>query len=395
METSEIELVTERAFEWSRKQSYRGYNKHDALNSPILNVLLGWSKWPRMIAIQTVMRAPINIRPLLLTHKSYNPKGIALFVQAYLDRYKATGKNEYLTEASSLLDKLIELRSIENWSGKAWGYQYPWQDPGFYALKGMPNAVVTAFVCEAFLDAYSLTKNEAYLNTVSEAIPFFLKDLPVLKETDEEICVGYMPVDMTMRVMDVSILIGAVLTRYAYFVCDSKLINDGKKFIRYVVNRQTGYGAWYYTDPPQDSHITHDNYHTGFILDALWRYMETTNDREWESNYYKGLGFYASHHFTNDGAPRWMHNKEYPYDIHGAAQGILTFSRHMEEYPEFAMNITNWTIRNMYHSDGRFYYQQTKWYKKRFTLLRWCNGWMLRALSTLLLEYKNIEKSHA
>jgi hypothetical protein len=200
-----------------------------------------------------------------------------------------------------------------------------------------------------------------------------------------------MPVDMTMRVMDVSILIGSVISRYATIVDDNKLLVVGKKLVKYVINQQTDYGAWYYTDPPEDSHITHDNYHTGFILDALWRYMECTNDRQWEVNYKKGIDFYASHHFTDDGAPRWMHDKEYPYDIHGAAQGILTFSRHMHEYPGFAMRIANWTIENMYHSTGYFYYQQTKWYKKKFTLLRWCNAWMLRSLSSYLLNEEQVK----
>ena len=386
MDVSQIESVLEHVSAWCRKQSYLGYNKHDALNSPVLNALFGWGKWPRIIAIQCVMRAPVNIRPIFMTEKSYNPKGLALFVQANLDRYLATNEIQYLNEAENLLEKLVELRAEGSWHGKAWGYQYPWQDPGFYAAKGMPNAVVTSFVCESFLDAYSLTKKEIYLDVVSEVIPFFLKDLPVLKETDEEMCLGYMPVDMSMRVMDVSILIGTVLTRYASIIEDPKLAYIGKKLIRYVVNQQTDYNAWFYTDPPQDSHITHDNYHTGFILDALWRYMDVTDDKEWEPNYFKGLEFYAKNHFTKDGAPKWMHNKEYPYDIHGAAQGILTFARHKKEYPGFAMKIANWSIKNMYDSEGRFYYQQTRLYKKKFTLLRWCNGWMMRSLSNLVLE---------
>ena len=386
MNNIKIESIVDRVSEWSKQQLYLGYNKHDALNSPVLNTLLGWSKWSRIIAIQTIMRAPVNLRPLFLTRKTYNPKGLALYIQGYLDRYKATNDEAYLIEARLLLDKLVKYRTQGAWQGKAWGYQYPWQDPGFFSPAGMPNAVVTSFVCEAFLDAYLITKDKCYLQVVAEAIPFYLNDLPILKESEEEMCLGYMPVEMSMRVMDVSILIGTVISRYAIIVDDNKLLATSKKLVRYVINQQTEYGAWYYTDPPEDSHITHDNYHTGFILDALWRFMNCTNDRQWDVNYQKGLEFYALHHFTDEGAPRWMHNKEYPYDIHGAAQGILTFSRHMHEYPGFAMKIANWAIKNMYHSEGRFYYQQTRWYKKKFTLLRWCNAWMHRALSNYLFE---------
>jgi hypothetical protein len=38
----------------------------------------------------------------------------------------------------------------------------------------------------------------------------------------------------------------------------------------------------------------------------------------------------------------------------------------------------------MYDPAGRFHYQETRWYRKRFTLLRWCNAWMARALAHLL-----------
>jgi hypothetical protein len=153
-----------------------------------------------------------------------------------------------------------------------------------------------------------------------------------------------------------------------------------------VVRRQTAQGAWFYTDPPGDSHIRHDNYHTGFILDALRRYMQASGDREFEPHYRQGLDFYARHHFTAQGAPRWMSDTEYPYDIHGAAQGIITFSRHRDRYPDLAARIVAWTLANMYDGAGRFYYQQTRWYTKRFTLLRWCNAWMARALARVQID---------
>jgi hypothetical protein len=58
----------------------------------------------------------------------------------------------------------------------------------------------------------------------------------------------------------------------------------------------------------------------------------------------------------------------------------LTFSRHRQDYPDLAAKIVDWAIRNMYDPSGRFYYQQTRYITKRFTLLRWCNAWMARAL---------------
>ena len=376
-----IEAVLDAVYDYSRANQYKGYNKHDGLNSPILNALLGWGKWPRMVAIQGVMRFPVNLRPLLFTRKSFNPKGLALFTQGLLDRYETHGQESFLAEAKRLLVLLGTLISPGTWSGNAWGYHYPWRDPGFYAPTNTPNAVVTAFVCDAYIQAYRVTRDEQYLDVVKSAIGFFCEDLKRLKETDDQLCLGYMPLPMTMRVMDVSILVGAVMAQYAELSGDTTHSDTARRLVNYVVQQQTDEGAWFYTDPPSDSHIRHDNYHTGFILDALERYMAATGDRGCQAVYDTGLAFYAKHHFTPAGAPRWMSDVEFPYDIHGAAQGILTFARHRQEYPDLAATIVDWAISNMYDAqEGRFYYQQTAYFTKRFTLLRWCNGWMARAL---------------
>jgi hypothetical protein len=384
----EIERVLDRTYRWSRTRDYRGHAKHDALTSPLLNVSLGWSKWTRIFAIQGVMRFPANLRPLLLVPKTINPKGLALFTMGLIDHYRVTGKRPYLEEAEGLLRRLLTLRSPGSWSGFCWGYPYPWQDLGFYAPPHTPNAVVTCFVGEAFLEAYRETGNVLYLDTVKNACGFLLKDLTVLKETDDELCLAYMPLPMTMRVMDVSILIGALLAQYDTLSEQRIYRQPARKLLNYVINQQTDYNAWYYTDPAKASPIRHDNYHTGFILDALWRYMHASRDWGWKVNYLRGLEFYAKHLFNVDGSPRWMSDRDYPHDIHGAAQGIITFSRHREEYPAKAEFIARWALDTMYHNAGRFYYQEGRLYKKRFTLMRWCNGWMARALASLLVSMK-------
>jgi hypothetical protein len=249
--------------------------------------------------------------------------------------------------------------------------------------------VVSCFVCESFLDAYRATGERHWLDVVRSCLEFFMHDLQVLKDTPDELCLGYMPLPMTMRVMDVSILIGTVIAQYNTLSGDAVYASEAKRLVRYVVNRQTDYGAWYYTDPPGDSHIKHDNYHTGFILDALERYMQATGERQWQPQYDQGLEFYATHHFGPDGEPYWTSEQQYPFDIHGAAGGILTFSRHRDRYPGLAEKVADWAISTMYMGNGRFAYQQTRWFRKSFTLLRWCNAWMFSALAALQLELAN------
>jgi hypothetical protein len=83
-----------------------------------------------------------------------------------------------------------------------------------------------------------------------------------------------------------------------------------------------------------------------------------------------------------------MSNQVYPMDVHGAAQGIITFA--LAGDLEFASRIAHWTIRHLYKGDGNFMYQRTRFYTKRFTLMRWCNAWMARALAVLQQSHRDI-----
>lgn len=372
---------------------WKGHDKHDGLNSKLVWALAGWSRPTRILALQAVMRFPLDIRRVIGVPEVHNPKGLALFIQAHVSRWRLSGCNKDLETASLLAEKLAVLRSAENaYSGRAWGYMYPWQDLGFFAPQGTPNAVVTSFVCEALLDLHSATGSPAYLDLVRCAAKFLIHDLPRLVDEDNRLCFGYMPLPMRMRVMDVSILVGALFARLHALAHDKDMHDMSRRLLEYVVRNQTKDGAWWYTDPPEASPVRIDNYHTGFILDALWRYMQFSRDRSYEQSYYNGLEFYARHLFETDGAPRWMSDQSLPHDIHGCAQGIITFCRHSSVYPGLAEKIAHWTLNNLYDGRGKFWYRCTRWgIDKRF-FLRWNNGWMARALSEMLIHRQSIHR---
>ncbi len=385
-DTPTLSLVLDAVLARSAATGWRGYDKHDGLNSPLVWALAGWSRPTRLLALQGIMRSPLNLRGLLAVPSVENPKGLALFMQACLARWRCDGRQSDLDLAFELGAHLDLLRTPEGrWSGRAWGYQYPWQDLGFFAPCGTPNAVVSCFVGEALLDLHAATGEAQPLRLLREALTFLQHDLPRLVETDAELCLGYMPMSMTMRVMDVSILVGTLFARCSEVLPNASRETDARRLVRYVLHRQTREGAWWYTDPPEASPVRIDNYHTGFILDAIWRYMGATGDLQPMDGYTRGLEFYARSLFEEDGAPRWMSDQQYPHDVHGSAQGIITFARHTREYPGLADRIAGWALDNLYDGRGGFWYRRTRWRCDRTFFLRWNNGWMARALSDLLL----------
>lgn len=377
----------------AKKHDYMGHNKHDGLLSPLLSIFISSNKLLRLIAIQFIMRFPFNIRPLFLIPKTRNAKGIGLFAHTLLNYYLLTNNIDHLQEAEKLL-LWLEKNTNREFGGMSWGYQYPWQDVGFFAPSYFPNRIVTCWIGFAFVKAWQVTKNEKYLKICMEICLFLRKAPNKIIDTNEELCYSYVPdKSVTWAVMDVSALVGKMFALTGVESHNDSLLKDAKRCMQYIVNRQTDYGAWFYTDPPNDSHIKHDNYHSGIILDCIKDYMKTIKSYEYLNIYKKGLAYYSKNLFLNSGAPKWMNNKIHPFDIHGAAQGIISFTKASENLPDYTKNAIHtlkWTIKNMYDIKNKtFYYQKNLMFTKRFTLLRWCNAWMAFAISSYLLRMKN------
>lgn len=369
----------------ARAGNYQGYSKHDALNAPWLEALAGDSRLLRLLFIQLVTRCPLHIRPVLGVRRAANPKGIALFARAQLARYRVLGDQQGAMEGRALLDWLLG-HPADGFPWPSWGYPYPWQDAGFFAPRHFPNRVVTSFVIQALLDGYETLNHEPYLDAAGGAVRFLLDAPKNLYEDARHRCVSYVPSNViNWIVLDVSALAGAAVARYAALRGERDLLGEAGRLVRYVASKQTPYGAWYYAEPPSASHITHDNYHTGFILDALLVYGECAASDEFADVYRRGLRFYREFLFQPNGAPRYRHDRAYPFDIHGAAQGIVSFAlaqRATGEGADLSRSVLRWAIEEMYQPRTRWFaYQRHRLFRARIPLLRWCQAWMAWAIA--------------
>jgi rhamnogalacturonyl hydrolase YesR len=377
-------------------RDYSGYSKFDALNSPVLRKLAFNSKWLRLIYTQVVKQSPFHIRPLLNIQKSRNPKGIALFARAYLFLYEWNSQPVWLKKAERLLAWLLDNPSAGPGRGTrpaanlCWGYNFVWQNTIFLQDEFEPNAVVTVFVGEAMVHAYRVTRNPKYLDAARSAAEFIVKDLPIIHESESERAIAYVLRKVDAVVLNNQVLTGALLVKIYNHTREKALLDIAIKQFNYTVNRATEYHAWYYTHPKKKSPITHDNYHTGGILDGLIEFFEETGDDRFMNIYWKGLEFYRQHLFEPNGAPRWMHDRTYPFDIHGSAQGIISFkkaSRHNAKYLDQAESIMRWAINYLYRSvRNDFIYRKGRFLKWNYSLMRWCNAWMARALGEMLVK---------
>ncbi|MEM7396416.1 MAG: hypothetical protein AAF492_29120, partial [Verrucomicrobiota bacterium] len=318
-ETFDTFNYVKKTFNWSKTKKYYGYSKHDALNSPLLKFASLGNRFLRLAITQVVMRSPVNIRPLLMVPEGLNPKGIGLFAHAYcdlkvfLDKHPDFDTNhmaEYcVSETDSLLSWLDihaspwtsphRSHDIDPLKGKGWGYHYPWQDVGFFQPAHFPNRVVTSWIGFAYIRAYEMTGDPKYLQTADDIGIFLLNNPNKIVDEPEQLCLSYVPLaTVTWAVMDVSALAAAMCMRLMHHLKESKpdrseLYRKGAhRLMAFVVDKQEEYGGWFYTWPSKDSHIKHDNYHTGIILDCLADYMSYSKDFEYLEVYRKGLDYY-------------------------------------------------------------------------------------------------------
>ena len=388
----EVEKILLATLDRAHLLGYMGYSKFDGLHSPLVHAL-SFDFWPfRLLWTQLIMRAPINLRPLFCVRRGVNPESPALFARANLDVLSMNFTQPFQERAESCLQWLIDNTSAEkgDYHGSCWGYHHPWQSPGFYQPPGYPNCYITVIAGEALLHGFRQLDIEDYLITARSAVDFILYDLDVLHETAEEKCISYVPKMKTeFAVININAQAAAFIAQVGILTGETFLLNQARKLLSFVSRFQTSYGAWYYTTNPRQSLVAHDNYHTGMILDAYLAYEDATGDQRFRETYERGLTFYGKELFLPNGAPKWASDKIMPHDVHGSAQGMLTFAKARDQ--EMALRIASWGLQNFYKGEGEFAYQKGRFINKRFTLLHWCNGWMARGLAVLLSLLRKTE----
>jgi len=104
----------------------------------------------------------------------------------------------------------------------------------------------------------------------------------------------------------------------------------------------------------------------------------------------KGFEESAKYLVTREGVPKYYDVSLHPIEIHSCAQSIITYVVCRDLSPisiNRAKQVLNWTVNNMFHKNGGyFYYQRYKYYTIKIPYMRWAQAWMYRALTLFLLD---------
>jgi hypothetical protein len=399
-----LERVYETAWAWSRARGHAGHDPFDALNSRLFQAtFLRRSRLARLAWTQAFKRSPVNLRRLALVPEGRNPKGTALLALAALSRLRAAGLEADEREARALLDDLLGARHKAGGAGgagAAWGYNFDWQGRAFYAPRGTPAVVPTAFAVRALTEAAEHFRHASvdYLEAARGACEFILRGLGRSVETEREVCFSYTPLDRT-RVFNASLLAAEALASVGALTGERELLDYAARAARYVVRRQRGDGSWAYGEEGFQSWA--DNFHTAFVLTSLARVRRRlaaedapTVDEgaavlhaEIGRAIRGGFEFWRERFFLADGWPKYFPDGKFPADAHSAGACVVACAELVGEEPralELAERVAGWAVRELFDARGFFRYQRRRFYTVRTPYLRWSQAWMLYALARLL-----------
>jgi hypothetical protein len=388
------EKTYERLYSYCKNEEFAGHDPFDGLNSVLFwHTPLKYFATARLAWLQMVKRSPVDLRRFLRVPKGINPKGLALFTLAELSRFRTTKDDWHAQNARDLAARLLAAKIVSSTGDSrptaAFGYNFDWQSRVFFAPVGTPAIVPTAFAARALVEMFQVFGNEKYLRAAKEICEFILNGLNRSIETDDEVCFSYTPVDNSV-IFNASLLAGETLASVGALTENKGYVAMAAKTLNFVIHRQRGDGAWAYGANESQAWI--DNFHTAYVLISLHRISDAIPDlrSEISDSVGHGINYWLTNFFCDDGAPKYYDRSRYPIDIHSAAAAIVTFcelSSVDDRMLSMANRTAEWTIENMFDSEGYFYYQIRKTSVIRTPYMRWGQAWMAYALAKLMEKH--------
>lgn len=383
--------------DYCKKEQYKGFSLYDSHTGKV--PLEKFGKVISFLSNQVVKRSPVNIRPIIGVPKAYNPKGMGLFLHSYSllrgANFDGISDSELEELTSFFFNYLLDHHS-EGYSGICWGYHYDWpRSDGSVFRAFTPSVVVTAFICRAMMEYLKVEPSAAdkVKDVINSAVKFVLNDV-YCTEHEEGLCFSYTPAQRD-TVFNANLLAAEILAYDDYLQNTERHKDKIKLVLDFTLSHQNDDGSWYYSLHPKTGKPKNQiDFHQGYMVETIYRICETGScwSEDLKESVRKGISFYKEKQFTEDGASLWRYPKKWPVDIHNQSQGIITFALLNEfgdDLLEFAKVINEWTIENMQAKNGQFYYQKWPLVTSKVPYMRWNQGWMMVALTTLLSNRNN------
>jgi hypothetical protein len=386
--TQDIYRSLKNVQQWVEDHRYEAYEPFDGLSSP-LGRLTRVSRYADVILQQIGRQSPINLRPLLGIKPLPSTKGRGYMAAGYLSLYRLTGEPEYRRKAIQCLEWLMEHKSPK-FQEYSWANHFDYASRGGRYYKHDSIIVWSALIGQAYLDAFELLGERRFLD-VAESVCRWILALP-RERTHSGTCLSYHALEQH-RVHNANMLGAAMLARTWRHSRKPEYLDMASAAMQYTCSRQRPDGSWWYGEEAKYHWI--DNFHTGYNLDSLKCYTESTGDLTFKPQLDLGFEYFKTTFFEASGRPKYYDNRAYPIDIQCASQAIETLAKFSDYGPDvlpLATKVARWTIEHMQDETGYFYYRRYPLMVARIPMLHWGQATMFLGLA-LLLEKRSAQRS--
>lgn len=318
--------------------------------------------------------------------------GDAQYASGFLNLYKKTNDKKFLDKAEHYLD-VLKQNAVTGYSGMCWGYEYAWQTTADYWPARTPMMTVTPYCFTAFKMHYEITGSKESLEVCKSVATFALKDLNKYKAPNGTWCYSYGTLDNRYIINSNGYVAALFLDAYSLFK-DEIYKKEAEDIIEFILSYQEEDGKWYY-EPVYKRDRFVDNFHTCFVLKALYNCYKVLKRDDILEAVRKGYKYYRENLINEDYTPKHFaikkHNKLRKYEMYDFAEGIklgCLLDETVEESLDLAKKLAGILIGKFQLRDGHFVTRVTSFgTKHKIPYHRWPQAQLFFSLSELLLKY--------
>jgi hypothetical protein len=364
---------------WGRERGWTGSDPYDGLNATRVATPLKRSALGRRVLTQLVKRSPLDLRRLLGISAGRSGAALAQVASSYA--LGASPGDEGRSRLAETTRDLLTLRCA-GFDEPCWGYHFDVQTRVFFYPSASPNTIATVFAAMALVDAFEATGETPLLELATQTGDFFLRHVPQTRDGDGAFF-GYLVGDRT-PIHNANALVSALLARLAAHNDRADMRAAAEAGLRWTSANQRLDGSWPYGERPHLQWV--DNFHTGYVLDALIYGADADIDVDGGVALERGLAYYRRALFLEDGTPKYTPTSVYPIDAQCVAQAIHTMAlagTREPSYGAFAWSVFDFARHQMQRGDGSYLFQRRRLWKNGASHIRWMAAPMLQALARL------------
>lgn len=342
--------------------------------------------------------APLNARTSYGIKPDVLSGGVAFLLSALVEMIDKDSSKELQQFRDDAANTLIQLSMTCNES-LSWGVYFDYFSFGLVPAN-TPVGYSTCMAADALLSLYNQTKEPRLIEILKKSCNFFLNELHIQEYTKDAVALSYTKLDRTM-VINTNALTASLLYDFYSINPDESYIELGNKLLNFIIAMQNPDGSWYYA---KDDYHQIDHYHTAMTLQALIRVYKTNRlEPETQQKVLKaikdGILFHLDNLFINN-APKINTTSHYPLGTVLFMEDAITFdllndissdleSELINRVNSQWLELIDYAISRLQNSDGSFTAIYYPFFNNRFSMLRWSNAPMLRALNLTIKRFSN------